>query len=163
MGDSKHESESIRAARPEDAPVLSALAMRSKAYWEYSEAFMAACRDELTYSPQKLTDDRFMFFVAESGQSIVGFHALEKLSPTRFELEALFVEPSHIGKGVGRALIEHAKTTARRSGATELVIQGDPHAERFYRAAGGTITGKRESGSIPGRYLPTFRIDLTLD
>lgn len=45
-------------------------------------------------------------------------------------------------------------------GATKLIIQGDPNAERFYLAAGAVLTGTRESGSIPGRYLPTFAINL---
>jgi hypothetical protein len=45
-------------------------------------------------------------------------------------------------------------------GATKLIIQGDPNAERFYIAAGGVRTGTRESASIPGRFLPTFAIDL---
>lgn len=79
---------------------------------------------------------------------------------TEIELDSLFVEPEHIGKGFGRLLIEHAKSTAAKMGATRLIIQGDPNAERFYLAAGAFVTGTRESGSIPGRYLPTFAIDL---
>jgi GNAT superfamily N-acetyltransferase len=83
-----------------------------------------------------------------------------RLSASELELEALFVEPGRIGQGIGRALIEHAKFTAAQVGASSLLIQGDPHAERFYRAAGGRLVGRRESASIPGRFLPVFVIPL---
>ena len=40
----------LRAARPEEAAAISALALRSKAHWGYDEAFLAACRAELTWT-----------------------------------------------------------------------------------------------------------------
>ena len=56
--------------------------------------------------------------------------------------------------------MESAKQEARGLGAECLIVQGDPNAESFYRAAGGICTGQSESGSVPGRFLPLFRIDL---
>ncbi len=153
----------IRAAHASEADVLSDIAFRSKAHWGYSEAFMESCRDELTYTPRQIELARFRFAVAESDGRIVGFYALEQLSADEIELDALFVEPSCIGKGVGRALMAHAKHEAATMGAASLVIQADPNAERFYRAAGGVQVGRRESGSIPGRFLPVFRIDLAAE
>lgn len=148
----------IRQAEPAEALAISSLALRSKAYWGYSEEFMAACREELTYSA---ADFRHIdFFVAERAGILLGFYALKRLSTSEVELEALFVEPAYIGQGIGRALIEHAKATAGDKGAETMIIQGDPHAKRFYLAAGGELTGETESGSIPGRYLPTFAIRL---
>jgi GNAT superfamily N-acetyltransferase len=76
-------------------------------------------------------------------------------------VEALFVTPSAIGKGYGRALIEHAKREAIERSAKSLIIQSDPNAERFYQAIGGKLVGKRKSGSICSRYLPVFEIELT--
>ncbi|MCL4684389.1 GNAT family N-acetyltransferase [Myxococcota bacterium] len=40
----------------------------------------------------------------------------EYLSPSRVELEALFVEPARIGRGYGRALIERARRKESRGG-----------------------------------------------
>ncbi len=57
--------------------------------------------------------------------------------------------------------MSHAKNTVKERGGRTLIIQGDPNAEQFYRAAGCNLTGKRESYSIPGRFLPVFTIDLT--
>ena len=150
----------IRPARADEARVLSTLAYRSKAYWGYSSEFMAACREELTYSPDTIDEARFEFFVADAGGEVIGFYALERLSSETVELEALFVEPAYIGHGVGRALIEHAEQRAVDAGARSMIIQGDPNALAFYQAAGGIVIGERESASIPGRYLPLLEVKL---
>ncbi|GGX73773.1 GNAT family N-acetyltransferase [Saccharospirillum salsuginis] len=150
----------IRPAKPEEAHLLSALALRSKAYWGYSAEFMRLCKDELNWSADQIAASAFTFVVAERHHQIVGFYAVELISDKEFELEALFVEPSHIGTGVGRTLIEHAKSTVVGLGGHILLIQGDPHAEQFYLAAGGQLVGYRASQSVPGRQLPLFKIVL---
>jgi predicted N-acetyltransferase YhbS len=150
----------IRAARPDDAAYLRDLAMRSKAVWGYTDQFMEACREELSVSREQLLDSAHEYLVAERHGEVLGFCGLEYLSPESCELAAMFVEPAHIGTGVGTALITRAKADAAAAGARTLIIQGDPNAVEFYRAAGGVPAGTRESGSIPGRFLPLFRISL---
>lgn len=150
----------IRNAQANDADQLTQLAIRSKAYWGYSDEFMAACHEELTVSPDKINNKTFHHFVAESNNNILGYYALEFLDNYAFELEALFVEPNFIGQGVGRKLINHAKQLAMVLGGKTLLIQGDPNAKHFYLAAGGRQTGEKESASIARRYLPVFEIAL---
>jgi N-acetylglutamate synthase-like GNAT family acetyltransferase len=150
----------IRPARFDEAEVLSALALRSKAHWGYSQKFIEACRAELRYEPAQIESARWSFVVAEGADGIVGFYALERMSEKQIELAALFVEPEWIGKGVGRALLNDARYRARQTGSSVLTIQSDPYAAEFYQSMGAQPTGARESGSIPGRYLPTFAIDL---
>lgn len=149
----------IRPAEPEEAHSLGELAMRSKAHWGYSEEFMAACRDELTYTPQQVSAGGF--WVLEETDEVRGFYALVKISPTAMELESMFVEPACIGQGYGRALMDHA---LQQSVGTEhierLVIQADPHAAAFYESAGGRRIGERESDSIEGRLLPLYEISI---
>lgn len=149
----------IRPARPDEAAHLSGLAFRSKAYWGYAAAFMEACRAELTLSASYLATHPV--FVIERAQTPVGFYTLEPISDADVELGYLFVEPTWIGRGYGRTLIEHAKTQARSLGYVTLLIQGDPNAIAFYQAAGGKVVGEKASGSIPGRMLPLVRIDLS--
>lgn len=151
----------IRCADPGDAEILSALALRSKSYWGYSQDFMDACREELRIESGHILNEDASYFVADLDGLIVGYYALLRGSASACELEALFVEPTHIGTGIGRLLIEHAKETAIGLDVTRITIQGDPNAERFYLAAGGTQIGERESGSVPGRYLPVFSIELS--
>ncbi len=109
---------------------------------------------------EQIGSGKYLFRVCELEGDIVGFYALELLGSKEAELEALFVEPAMIGQGIGQKLIDHAKELAAGLGIRRVIIQGDPNAESFYLAAGGLADGERESCSIPGRFLPIFRIDL---
>ena len=153
-------SVTIRPARRDEARRLSELALSSKAHWGYSAEFLAKVRDELSYRGEQIESADMRFAVLEVDDDAVGFYALKLLPAPDVELDSLFVEPRFIGRGFGRKLIEHAKFIACQLGARRMIIQGDPYAEKFYIAAGGVLTGQRESGSIPGRMLPTFAIDL---
>jgi len=155
-----HQPCTIRPARPKEAERLSRLALRSKARWGYSPEFMDACAEELSCSPRQIASPRFRFAVAEVDHVVAGFYALELLSVDELELDALFVEPGHIGTGVGRALMDHARQTAADLGGRSLVIVSDPHADAFYQAAGAFRIGEKESGSVPGRLLPFYRLPL---
>lgn len=149
---------SIRRAEPAEAPELSALAYRSKAHWGYSRAFMEACRDELTYDAERVR--RRPFYALRDDAGLAGFYALVPIAPDALELDALFVEPRHQGRGWGRALVAHARETARTLGAERIDVQSDPHADGFYEAVGARPTGARESRSVEGRMLRTFTIEL---
>jgi GNAT superfamily N-acetyltransferase len=153
----------IREARAGEVGALSALALRSKAHWGYSAAFMARCQPELTLTPDTL--HTWTVRVAEEQGRVLGFYALAKPQAASgatgaVPLEMLFVDPPAIGLGYGRALLEHAKATARRLGASLLLIESDPNAARFYRSAGATEASSRPSGSVPGRHLPLFELPL---
>ena len=151
---------SIREAQADDAASLSELALRSKGFWGYSREFLDACRAELTVDPQRIGSPGFQCFVAHAGDTLLGYYALETVSDGVYELEALFVEPRHIGRGVGRSLMRHALAVLRSLSAVRLIIQGDPNAHDFYVAMGARHTGSRESGSIPGRALPLYEIEV---
>ncbi|MEZ0067080.1 GNAT superfamily N-acetyltransferase [Streptacidiphilus sp. MAP12-20] len=147
----------IRGAQAEEAAQLSALALRSKGYWGYDEAFLDACRQELTLHPEELAPKRTV--VAERDGSILGFATLEG-DPPEGALGMLFVAPDAIGQGVGRRLYEHALAAARELGFVRLTIDADPNAEAFYRAMGAEFVGTTPSESIPGRVLPQLAVTL---
>lgn len=151
----------VRPAAAGEAPFLSDLASRSKAHWGYAPGFIEACRGELTYSAEQILDPQHFFAVAEVAGELVGFYALEARPDAEFELGALFVEPKWIGCGLGRKLLDHARQIAAARGGRVLSIQADPNAVDFYSAAGAVVTGERESGSIPGRLLPTLSMNLS--
>lgn len=150
----------LREARLDEASALSALAMRSKAHWGYDAAFMRACEAELTVSAEQIESPECCTVVADRSGYLLGYHTLRLLPDNEFELDALFVEPAQIGHGIGSLLMRDAVARAIRGQGRRIIIQGDPHATAFYRAAGATLIGERESASIPGRYLPIFEIDL---
>lgn len=151
---------SIREAHPDEASFLSELALRSKAHWGYSQDFLDSCRSELAVDPDQIGSTDYQCFVAVNGNVALGFFTVKNVSESVYELEALFVEPEYIGTGVGRSLFQHAVKLLSEKGAARLIIQGDPNASHFYSAAGARPAGYRESGSIPGRYLPLFEIEL---
>lgn len=150
----------IRRAASDESELLTELSMRSKAYWGYDPAFIAACADELRIDASDLSDPSQVWRVAEADARITGVYGLVPVDDDIVELEALFVEPGDIGSGVGRRLVDDAVAVARRKGFSRILIQGDPNAEGFYLAVGAHRAGERESGSIPGRFLPLFEIDL---
>jgi len=121
---------------------------------------MNSCRDELTYTANEIADGSVEFAVAEVNGKIAGFYSLMQLSPTEFDLEALFVAPGNIGMGYGGLLLNHALSAVQEKSGGQLQIQSDPNAEEFYAAAGARQLGVRESGSIPGRFLSLMVIDI---
>ncbi len=140
----------IRDATVDDCAALSALAFASKAHWGYDDAFMEACRDELTIRPVELDCARLRVAVATK---IVGFHGIKG-----DELEWMFVDPAAMGRGIGAALLADALEVARATGIETLRIAADPNAAAFYERLGARRIGETPSASIPGRVLPVYAI-----
>jgi len=155
---------SAAAYRPERSDMLiqalSDLAFRSKALWGYSDEFMEGCREELALTPDEIREHPT--YVLERDGTVLGFYALEPLASAgeAIELGHLFVAPTAVRRGVGRALLEHAIAEARRRGYRTLVIQSDPNAVPFYESLGARVVGTKDSASIPGRRLPLLERSL---
>lgn len=145
----------LRAALPAEAPEISLLAERSKAYWGYPEEFLDRVRELLTLRREDIRDDRVV--VAERDGSVLGFYRLRG-DPPDGELADLFVEPRAIGTGLGRALWEHAVRSAREHGFSSLQLESDPNAEGFYLRMGAERVGENEVA--PGRQLPVLLLTL---
>jgi GNAT superfamily N-acetyltransferase len=149
---------SIREARPDEAAALSALALRSKAHWGYDAEFLEACRADLTLTPREIADSASL--VCEGAAGVLGFSRVVLMDERTAELDALFVDPTAIGMGVGKLLWERSVAVARELGAQDLVLQSDPHAEGFYLSRGARRIGEVASALLPGRTLPLMHVDL---
>jgi GNAT superfamily N-acetyltransferase len=147
----------LRTPRLDEAAILTGLCLRSKAAWGYDEEFMRACRDELTLTPSTMKSSHFK--VAEIGGCLMGM-AQVTVKGDIAELDKLFVEPTQLRSGAGRALFNWAKSMAREAGAATLVIESDPEASGFYRRMGAIDDGVAPSGSIPGRFIPRLKLQL---
>lgn len=141
--------------------MISALALRSKGHWGYSAEFLEACRAELTWSAEECGTGR-MWVAATDDEEIVGFSLIEGQPPSG-ELSALFVDPSAIGMGCGKLLLQHTLRDASARGFTRLTLDADPEAESFYAHFGAVKIGSSPSGSVPGRVLPRMSFSLTSD
>lgn len=149
----------IGPATVADASAATALALRSKASWGYDADFMSACRDELAVTAEMLRDSRVLVEVAREDDAIVGLLVVDFTSP-HAELDALFVEPGRMHRGVGRRLMARALRACAQRGHTALAIQSDPQAAAFYRRMGALDCGFSPSASIPGRMLPVLILPL---
>jgi predicted N-acetyltransferase YhbS len=97
--------------------------------------------------------------VALGGGAPVGFYALG-LEAGALALDGLFVEPAWLGRGIGRALWQHAVAAGRALGHATMRIVADPNAAGFYRRMGAVAVGGEGSDFAPGRVLPVFRARL---
>lgn len=144
----------IRRARQADSAELTRIAHAAKRFWGYPEDLIRLWTVDLTVTPEFVVDHAVYCAVKRS--QVVGFYALSGERTTR-ELEHLWVDPKHIGTGVGRALFDHLLGHLRRAGVTRLAIAADPNAEGFYRRVGA-----RRVGTVPsrpaGRHLPLLEL-----
>ena len=147
----------LRNALQDELSGLSGLCLRSKAHWGYDEAFLAACRAELTIHLDELQTTSLQ--VAERDATVVGLAQI-KVTGADADLLKLFIEPALLGSGIGRLLFEWATVKARDLGATRMIIEADPGAAPFYERMGAHYAGFAPSGSIPGRMLPRMRMEL---
>ena len=90
----------------------------------------------------------------------MGFYSLT--TRPRPDLNHLWVLPNAMGRGIGRALFEHAVTQARMLGLTSFEIEADPNAEGFYLRMGAKRIGANVS-EIEGekRELPLLVYQLS--
>ena len=146
-----------RPAREDEAELLSEIAIRAKGYWGYDQAFLDACRAELTFTPAEIAPRRIA--VVESSQQVLGFYSLDGEAPEG-ELGNLWVVPESIGTGLGRRIWEAAMRSPPlgSSGCTRLKIDAEPRAEGFYLAMGAVRVGEVPSGSVPGRVIPLLTV-----
>ena len=128
----------LRDGGPEDLQALDAIAFAAKAHWGYSPAELLAWRADLTISPESLPTCPVC--VAEEDGQAVGFVQVAT-DRQPWELDALWVHPGHMGRGIGKALLAWAQDFAASRGQLELAIDADPNAEGFYKACGAVLVG----------------------
>lgn len=142
----------IARAQPDDASVLTGIAIAAKRHWGYPESWIRQWNKSLTITTDYI--NKHPTYAATIDDRIVGFYAL-KFQPRKALLDHLWVLPAEMGHGVGRELFTHAEKVARKYGAQSMKIVGDPHAEGFYQKMGATIY-RQEPAPMDGqeRFLP---------
>lgn len=149
---------SLRPAIVADCAALTDVVFRSKQSNGYDDAFMEACRDELTISEQTLENTQL--WVAEDTGVLLGCAALDTLSNDTGEVSLFFVDPNVQGRGVGRILWTTVFRLAHQNGFKTLELSADPNAVGFYAKQGFVEIGSTPSGSIKGRSLPKMQLSL---
>jgi GNAT superfamily N-acetyltransferase len=144
----------FRRAFESEAQFLSDLSFRSKSHWPYDPEYLEMCRRATHVTADNIAE--WPFQVAVEQKEIRGFSAVCLVKGERM-LDHLWLEPSHIGKGLGRKLFGLSVGDAVAMGWTEFTIAADPYAENFYLKMGAVRVGERESKIKPGFFLPLLK------
>jgi GNAT superfamily N-acetyltransferase len=149
----------IRPARAGEAASLTALCVRSKAYWGYDAEFMRLSANALTVSEGDIANGGVLVAYDAGGRTLGMANVVTDGAAA--DLDAMFVDPPAIGGGAGRALFAASVELARRRGAARMTILADPNAAFFYERMGARFVRNAPSDAIPGRSLPLYEYDLT--
>jgi GNAT superfamily N-acetyltransferase len=150
----------IIRAEPGDAAFLKQIALAAKSHWGYSKDLIAQWGQTAIITPEAIEVD--VVYKASNGESCMGWYRLvlqDHPVRTGIILEDLWVLPEFMGKGVGRALFEHAMAQAGDLGAPFVELDADPNARPFYEKMGCEQIG--ETLSEWGRQLPRMRYSLS--
>jgi ribosomal protein S18 acetylase RimI-like enzyme len=160
----------VRVARPEDAPAVAAVHVRS---WQ--AAYRGLLPDE--YLDSLRPEDRVGHYtlastdpnlpatvVALEDGAICGFVTTGPSQDTDSagtgEVLALYVAPEAWGAGVGTRLVTEARAHLGHMGFTEAVLWvlvGNDRAQRFYRTDGWQPDGGRRSEELWGVVVDEVR------
>ena len=128
------------------------------AHWPRDPGYLAEAERLMSLDAASLERDEA--WVLDDGLRAIGYYRLA-LDGDRAEIEELFLEPTIIGRGLGRTLFEHCAIRARELGIRRLVWTFERETLAFYLAMGGQVTGTRPSG-IAGD-APLTEMELRLD
>ena len=109
-------------------------------------------KENILRDPARVTPDMVTWFIDNPGiwlweedGKVLGFSAADTRDGTVF---ALFIDPGHEGRGIGRALFAKALDSLREAGhrTGSLTTQPGSRADRFYQRAGWKAVGTSERG-----------------
>jgi len=149
----------IRKARASDIAELTRIAHAAKRHWGYSEKLIRLWKHDLTVTPEVI--EREPVYCAIRERKIAGFYALSCTGKT-CEIEHMWVDPRHIGTGIGHLLFAHLLKRLRAMKVTRLEIASDPNAEGFYLRMGARRDGQVASRP-PGRSIPLLVMRVVKD
>jgi len=148
----------IRRARPDEADVLTQIAIAAKRHWKYPDRWMELWLPQLTFSPEYFKTHES--WVVEQDGTPIAFSTLEERNGI-FWVEDMWVLPDCMGTGVGKKLFLHAVELARQRGYKILQLEAEPNAVGFYEKMGLRIIDQHQY-ELDGqpRILPLMEMDL---
>jgi GNAT superfamily N-acetyltransferase len=132
----KYGAITIRRARQKDRGAIWQVhtrAIREVCKSHYSERELQIWTDVLKPDRYEEQIRKGPFYVAVEGESIIAFGNLNQKSG---EIEALYVDPDHVRRGVGMRILQALENVALDSGLKLLRLSSSLNAVRFYEMAG---------------------------
>jgi GNAT superfamily N-acetyltransferase len=153
----------IVKADESDDPILTEISFAAKRHWKYPDNYFDLWKNELTITKDYINQNTV--YKALYGGLVLGFYSIienkidfysgEILVKKGFWLEHIFIKPDYHKNGIGRLLMDHAKSISKNMKINELMIFVDPHAKGFYDRIGADYLYDSKS-SIPGRWIPVY-------
>lgn len=131
--------------------MLERLRRRSSDIWVTYRAQLAAHPDAIEL-PQAFVDAGWVRVAVAEGDPPLGFSVVVPGDRGIHGLDGLFVEPAHMGCGVGRVLVEDAAACAAAAGAGSIEVTAGP-AQGFYERLGFGVIATAET-----RFGPAVRM-----
>ncbi|MDR1514454.1 MAG: GNAT family N-acetyltransferase [Synergistaceae bacterium] len=151
----------IRAAKFDEAELLSHICFRAKSYWEYPRELMGYWLESGALSVNPEAIEEFLTCVAQDEEGeVLGFYSLE-IAGDESNLRNLCVLPEFVGTDIKATLFLHACATAEESGAKSLSVVSDSLESGFYEEMGAELIGQRiDSTPVGERLMTIFRMNL---
>ena len=141
----------IRDAHPGESAALAELQERASSVWESDRALLAAHPDLIQPPKEAIAAGHVRVAVDATGR-LLGFCVVVG-TPEMVEVDDLFVEPSVMGRGIGRSLVDDAVS---RAGSRPVEATVNPNAVGFYERAGFRPCGEAETAFGPA---PRMRLE----
>lgn len=167
----------IREATAEDVPAMLAMKVRA---WRWAYRGLLPDDHLAGLSPEEQAPDWHDWFatksageeawLAEEGGDVIGFVSFGRSRDAdadegRAEVGAIYLEPSRVGSGLGRALFSLAHERLRLAGfrrATLWVLADNGLARSFYEKAGWAWDGTTSNYRVDCANYPTVRYAVDL-
>lgn len=136
---------------------LREITVDAKAYWGHDPAWVESWVEAGDFPGVAVA--RGEARLAEVDEAVAGWSALQLRGDVAW-LEDLWVAPSFMGRGVGKALFLDAVARARTAGAVRLEWEADVDAVGFYERMGGRRVRDSDATEL-GRILPVMALELS--
>lgn len=139
-----------------DCNTLTEISKAAKAYWGYAQEWLDLWEKDLTITPQHLEKNEVYKLV--KAEKILGFCVISEHEGV-LEIEHLWIRPQHIGKGLGKLLLQKVLDEVISKSHVTLSVVADPNATGFYEKFGLKTVAYIPS-QPEGRKLPLMRLPL---
>ena len=148
----------FKLAHPGDGRLLTRMAIDSKSFWGYPEDIMRIWEPELQIDEAYIKQNIVYKILIKD--ELIGFYALRFLDVQNcFEIDHLWLKPSHIHQGFGRTVFIRILSYLKELGQTKTLLKCDSYSSGFYLKMKGHLKGQEES-KIEGRYLTVYEFDV---
>ncbi|MDF2978308.1 MAG: family N-acetyltransferase [Actinomycetospora sp.] len=145
----------VRWAREDEVPALEDLMREASLIWPDHRDDLLAHPDAIEVPVDGVRNRRVR--VHEQDGEVTGFATVLPAGDGEAELDALFVRPALMRRGIGARLVADAARRARDEGAGRLAVTANADAAVFYGRC-----GFRAIGETPTRFGPATRMLLDL-